>query len=333
MLKIDNLSIPSRCILAPLSGVSDLPFRIISRSFGCELAFLEMINARALVYQVKKTRKMTLTSPDDKPLGIQLLGSEPEMIRRAMDIVNEYDFDIIDFNAGCPARKANRRGEGAALLKDPKKLRDLLKIIVSNTKKPVTVKIRSGWDEDSVNAKDTALYSEDAGIKALFIHGRTKTQGYKGNVDYKIIKEVKDVLNIPVIASGDILSAKLAKRMLTETGCDGIILARGAMGNPWLFEQINRYLKEGTESPAPDTEELISIMTRHLDLCMDFYDEKIGILVYRKFFHLYTKTIHRIKFLRSRAFHSKTKKEMLDMIALVREHKDKLKFLKAATSL
>jgi len=243
MLKIGNLKLKSNLILAPMAGITDLPFRMLNRKFGCELAFIEMLNSRSVGHKSRRTLQMLSTDPKDRPLGVQILGCEEQFILKALDVLKNHKFDILDFNAACPAKKVVRRGEGAALLKEPKKLQRLLKLVVKNSKVPVTVKIRSGWDKDSVNAKEVALYAQDAGISGLFIHGRTKLQAYSGNVDYEIIRKVKKALDIPVIASGDIFNRELIKKMLKETGCDGVTVARGALGNPWIF-------KNGSTKPA-----------------------------------------------------------------------------------
>ena len=234
MLNIGKLKLKSNLILAPMAGISDLPFRLLNRGFGCELAFTEMINVRSLGYKMRKTQKMLSTDSKDKPLGIQIIGCEEEFILNAIDILSSYKYDILDFNAACPVKKVVRRGEGAGLLKDPKKLHRLLKIIVQKSDKPVTVKIRTGWDKSSINAREIALLCQDAGVNAVFLHGRDREQGYSGDVDYKTIGKVKNTLDIPLIASGNIFSASLAKKMLDEKGCDGLLVARGALGNPWI---------------------------------------------------------------------------------------------------
>lgn len=315
MLKIGTLKIPSGVILAPMAGITDLPFRMLNRKFGCELAFVEMINVRSVSHNSKKTKQMLSSCEDDLLLGIQLLGCEPLYIQHALSTLRKnYKFDILDFNAACPAKKVTRRGEGASLLREPKKLQALLKLLIVDSAVPVTVKIRAGWDNDSVNAKDVALFAQDAGIDALFIHGRTKSQEYSGNVDYKIIKEVKKALDIPVIASGDIFSAKMAKKMFDETGCDGITVARGALGNPWIFQEIAQFLKNNREIERPKPDELISIMIEHLDACIDFYKERNGVMIFRKFFAWYTKGFRKVRTLREKASRAKTRIDMLGII-------------------
>lgn len=305
MKKIGSLKLKSNLILSPMSGITDLPFRMLNRNFGCELAFIEMLNCRSLSHKSAKTLQMLSTSATDRPLGVQILGCEERFILRALDVLANHKFDILDFNAACPAKKVVRRGEGSSLLKEPKKLQKLLKLVVKNSRAPVTVKIRAGWDRDSVNAKEVALFAQDAGVSGLFIHGRTKLQGYTGDVDYKLIRRVKEALDIPVIASGNIFSAQLIKKMTDETGCDAVAVARGALGNPWIFQQ----------SPdRPPIDEITSVMVEHLNSCVDFYGERIGVVIFRKFFGWYTKGFRLIRPLREKSSRAKTIDEMLLLI-------------------
>jgi tRNA-dihydrouridine synthase B len=314
MLKIGNLKLQSNLILAPMAGVSDLPFRKLNHKFGCELAFVEMINARCLGHKSKKTAEMLSTDKIDKPLGMQLLGCEPAYIKRAMDVLLKYKFDVLDFNAACPERKVTRRGEGASLLKDPEKLSEILKIIVNRSPVPVTVKIRTGWDSSNLNAPDLAKIAQDAGVKAIFIHGRTKQQLYSGGADYETIRKVKKSVSVPVIGSGDIFSAELAKKMFEQTGCDGVLVARGALGNPWIFKEISHYLKTGKELAKPGMEEIIRTMLEHLDLSVEFFGPKYGVVIFRKFFGWYTKGFRKIRPLRETISRLKTRKDVEDVI-------------------
>lgn len=314
MLKIGNLQLQSKLILAPMAGISDLPFRMLNRKFGCELAFVEMINSRSISYKSKKTQQMLSSLPDDTPLGLQLLGCEIKFIRKALDNIKKYRFDILDFNAACPARKVVRRGEGAGLLKDLGKLGRILKEIVKELDVPVTVKIRTGWDKDSINVKDAAKAAEDAGVNGVFIHGRTKMQGYSGVVDYEAIKAAKKALNIPVIASGDIFSPDLAKQMLDKTGCDGLIIARGSLGNPWLFKEITEFLKNGRIIDKPAYKERANVSIEHLNKCVGFYGEKNGVIIFRKFFNWYTKGVRDIRPLREECNRVKTRDAMVNII-------------------
>jgi tRNA-dihydrouridine synthase B len=231
-----------------------------------------------------------------------------------METIRKYKVSILDFNSACPEKKVIRRGEGAGLLKDPQKLNVLLKLLVQESPFPVTVKIRSGWDKSSVNAKEVALYCQDAGVKALFIHGRTREQGYSGKVDYQIIREVKKALDIPVIASGDVLSAELAKRMFDETGCDGVLVARGSFGNPWIFREIEEFIKSGKIIARPGAAEVAQVMERHFKDCLGFYDQRTAIAVFRKFFSWYTRGWRRTRPLREKACQAKTPEGMLGVI-------------------
>jgi len=259
---------------------------------------------------------MLSSNPKDSPLGVQLLGCEDKFILKALDVLKRYKFDILDFNAACPAKKVVRRQEGAGLLKDPKKLNKILKLIVKNSGVPVTVKIRTGWDKDNVNAKEVALYAQDAGVDSLFIHGRTKIQGYSGSVDYDVIRGVKKALRIPVIASGDIFSPQLASKMLDETNCDGLVIARGSLGNPWIFKEIKEYLKAGIIIPRPGNNKVIETMLEHLDASIAFYGERNGVVIFRKFFGWYTRGFRKIRPLREKSSRAKNKEEMVKIIEL-----------------
>ncbi len=315
MLKIGNLKLKSNLILAPMAGITDLPFRMLCRKFGAELGFVEMINCRSISHKSVRTKQMLSTLPKDRPLGIQILGCEDQYILKALDVLREYKFDILDFNAACPAKKVVRRGEGSGLLKEPKKLKRILSLVVKNSWLPVTVKIRSGWDKDSVNAREIALLAQDCGVNALFIHGRTKTQAYSGQVGYNTIREVKEALDIPLIASGDLFSGPLARRMLDETGCDGLSIARGCLGNPWIFKEITEYLG-GKAMPRPANEDIAKVMLEHLSSCIEFYGERNGVVIFRKFYTWYTKGQRKVRRLRERSSRAKTRLEMEEIIKL-----------------
>jgi len=314
MLKIGKLKLESNLILAPMAGITDLPYRMLCRRFGAELAFVEMINCRSVSFKSRRTKQMLLTVPKDKPLGVQILGCEEQYILKSLEVLKNYKFDILDFNAACPAKKVVRRGEGSGLLREPKKFAKLLKLVVKESWLPVSVKIRLGWDKDSVNAREIALLAQDCGVNALFIHGRTKTQGYSGQVDYKIISEVRKVLNIPLIASGDVFSGLLAKKMLDETGCAGLAIARGSLGNPWIFKEIKEYLESGKIVSRPAEKEIAKVMLEHLDTCIDFYGERNGVVIFRKFYTWYTKGLRKVRRLRERSSRVKTKEEVVKII-------------------
>ena len=301
-------------MLAPMAGVSDLPFRLITRSFGAPLAFTEMIDARALSQKDNRTCRMLFSAKEDRPLGIQLLGNDVKYILKALDVLEEYKFDLLDFNAACPSPKVTRKGQGASLLREPRMLGQLLKVLVDHSNLPVTAKIRTGWDIDSVNALEVALYAEDAGISALFIHGRTKTQGYSGAVDYRVINKIKKTLRIPVIASGDNVSASSVKKTFDKTGCDGVAIARGSLGNPWIFSELIRYFQDGRTMEKPDINERIAVMKNHLKLSVQYWGETRGVAGFRKFFIWYTKGLVGAKPLRDKAFRAATEDQIVATI-------------------
>jgi tRNA-dihydrouridine synthase B len=297
-----------------MAGISDLPFRMLCRKFGAELAFVEMINCRSISFKSRKTKHMLATLPKDRPLGIQILGCEEQYILKALEVLKGYEFDLLDFNAACPAKKVVRRGEGSSLLKEPKKFAKILKLVVKHSWLPVSVKIRTGWDKTCLNAREIALLAQDCGVSALFIHGRTKTQGYSGQVDYDMIRQVKQALQIPLIASGDVFSGSLAKKMFDETGCDGLAVARGSLGNPWIFKEIKEYLKSGKIIKLPAKAEIVEIMRSHLDACIDFYGEKNGVVIFRKFYIWYTKGMKKVRPLREKASRARTRLEVEKII-------------------
>lgn len=314
MLTIGDIRLAVPVMLSPMAGVSDLPFRLITRSFGSPLAFTEMIDINAISQKDRRTTHMLSSTPEDRPLGVQFLGNSELQIPLAVERLSGHDCDLIDFNAACPSPKVTRKGKGAALLREPKKLRDILSALVRYSALPVAVKIRAGWDADSVNARDVALHAQDAGISALFIHGRTKTQGYSGAVDYGIIREVKEALSIPVIASGDNLSAERVRRMFVETGCDGVAIARGALGNPWIFRDVAALFKDGATPPGPDVAERAAVMKCHLELSVAHWGEKRGVGIFHKFFIWYTRGLAGLRPLRDRAFRTGTKEGLLEVI-------------------
>lgn len=314
MLKIGTLKLKSNLILAPMAGITDLPYRMLCRRFGCELAFVEMINCRSVSYKSRKTKEMLSTINGDSPLGVQILGCEEHYILKSLEVLSNYKFDILDFNAACPAKKVVRRGEGAGLLKDAKKFEKIIKLVVKNCKLPVTVKIRIGWDKDSVNAAKIALIAQESGVSAVFVHGRTKEQGYSGTVDYRVIADVRRALSVPLIASGDVFSGELAAKMVKETGCAGLAIARGSLGNPWVFAEVKEFLKSGKVLPRPSREEVIKVMLGHLEATIAFYGEKNGVVIFRKFYSWYTKGFRKVRRLRELSSRAKTRSQMEEII-------------------
>jgi len=318
-LSIGNINIRPPLVLAPMSGVSDLAYRLISRSFGAPFAFTEMISARALMYRNKRCLDMLVSSPTDRPLGVQLLGNDPDALLAALDILEDRQFDLVDLNAACPVAKVVRRGEGAGLLREPGRVAKLLGVLKARSKVPVTVKIRAGWDERSINAREIAVAAEDAGAAAIFVHGRTRSQGYKGVVDYNVVRTVKEAVKIPVVGSGDVFSAELATKMFEETGCDGVAVARGAMGNPWIFRQTATLLSGDEHRPIPAPDEIVSTMKEHLALSVELLGEKLGVVVFRKFFVWYARGFRHIRTLRVKALRATRMSEVLDAIESIRD--------------
>lgn len=317
VLRIGSLNFSLPLILAPLAGVSDLPFRMMQRRYGCELAYTEMISARSLVYGSKQSVSMLATRDDDRPIGVQLLGNDPEMLVRALDILHPMPFCMVDINAACPVPKVTSRGEGAGLLREePKRIGALVQAVVRATHWPVTIKIRSGWDADSVVAVDVARAAESAGASGICVHGRTRMQHYGGRVDRRAIADVKRAVKIPVIASGDAFSPKLIKRMLDDTGCDGVMIARGALGNPWVFHDAMEYLTTGTYGERRSISEICAAMREHIGLCCDYYGERGGTVLFRKFFTWYAKGLKAGRQYKERVFNVT---EQAAMIAIIDE--------------
>lgn len=314
MLEIGRLKLMHPLVLAPLAGISDLPYRLISRTMGAELAFIEMISVHAITHRNRKTLELLTSHPGDRPLGIQFLGRDPEALKAAWEEVREKGYGLVDLNAACPVKKVAKRGEGAALMREPEALGRAVRALVEAADVPVTCKLRAGWDAESANATDAAKAAEEAGASAIFIHGRTRSQQYRGSVDYGIIKAVKEAVSIPVLGSGDVFSALHAKRMLDGTGCDGVVMARGSMGNPWIFRETIEYLETGKLLPRPSVHEITEVMREHLRLCAEHYGEERTPYVYRKLFIWYTKGIPNVKPLRLRAVRSTSIDETAGLI-------------------
>ncbi len=287
-LQIGNVNIPGRLMLAPMAGVTDMPFRLLCRELGCGMACTEMVSAKAILYNNRNTWELLRTGKEEHPVAVQLFGSDPEIVGSMARRIEEGPFDIIDFNMGCPVPKVVNNGEGSALMKDPELAKRLLHALVSRVKKPVTVKFRKGFDDRHVNAVEIAKIAEDCGVAAVAVHGRTREQYYSGRADWEIIRRVKEAVKIPVIGNGDIFTPQDAKRMLEETGCDGLMLARGARGNPWLFERINRYLDTGELMPAPDVQTVSEMILRHARMQVELKGEAVGMKEMRKHIAWYT---------------------------------------------
>ncbi len=288
-MKIGNLTIENNTALAPMAGVTDLPFRQLCREMGCGLLYTEMVSAKAILYKNKNTVPLLETMPSEHPIAVQLFGSDADiMADMAARLAEERSFDIIDINMGCPVPKIVNNHEGSALMKNPKLVERILDRMVKKVNKPVTIKIRKGFDGQSVNAVEIAKIAEACGVSALAVHGRTREEYYSGTADYGIIAAVKRGVSIPVIGNGDIRSASDAKRMYEITGCDGIMIGRAARGNPWIFKEIASYFSHGTVPERPAPEEIKAMILRHAELMVRYKGEYTGIREMRKHVAWYT---------------------------------------------
>lgn len=286
--KIGTIEIQDKLILAPMAGVTDLPFRLLCKEAGCDILYTEMVSAKAMYYKNKNTIPLLALDDREHPIGLQLFGSEPELMADMARQIETLGFDFIDINMGCPVPKVFNNGEGSALMKDPKLAGQIVAAIHRAVKIPVTVKIRKGIDEDHVNAVEMAKELEESGAAAIAIHGRTRTQYYAGHADWDIIRQVKEAVTIPVIGNGDILTAEDVLRMKRETGCDAFMIGRGAKGNPWIFSQVKQALAGETIPGKPPVGEVVSMILRHLDMMIAFKGEYTGVHEMRKHVSWYT---------------------------------------------
>lgn len=272
-----------------MAGVTDLPFRLLCQEQGAGLLCMEMISAKALLYKNKNTKALLSIHPREYPVSLQLFGSDPEIISEMAKEIEELPFQILDINMGCPVPKVVRNGEGSALMKEPELVRQIVYRTSRAIKKPVTVKIRKGFDDNHVNAVEIAKIIEDAGAAAVAVHGRTREQYYSGKADWEIIRQVKEAVSIPVIGNGDVTCGKMALSMMDQTGCDGVMIGRGAQGNPWIFRELAEYERTGKIPKRPSAKEVREAMLRHARLQIEFKGNYHGIREMRKHVAWYTK--------------------------------------------
>lgn len=287
-LTIGSVTLDNNVILAPMAGVTDQAFRLLCREQGAGLVCMEMVSAKAIFYNNKNTEELLTVHPGELPASLQLFGSDPEILSQMAARIEERPFAILDFNMGCPVPKVVNNGEGSALMKDPKLVEEILTALVRAVKKPVTVKIRKGFDENSVNAVEIARIAEGCGVAAVAVHGRTRTQYYSGRADWDIIRQVKQAVKIPVIGNGDVTDPETAAAMLAETGCDGVMIGRAAQGNPWIFREVVQYLKDGARLPRPDNREKKELVLRHATLLREVKGEYTAVREMRKHLAWYT---------------------------------------------
>lgn len=287
-LMIGNVEIKGRLVLAPMAGVTDLPFRLLCKEQGVDLIYTEMVSAKGIMYNNKNTESLLVVKEEERPIALQLFGSDPTIMSEMAKKIEERNFDILDINMGCPVPKVVNNGEGSALMKNPKLAGEIVRAVSRAIQKPVTVKIRKGFSKDECNAVEVAKILEDNGASAIAVHGRTREQYYSGKSDIDIITQVKQAVQVPVIGNGDIFTPQDAKRMLEVTGCDAIMLARGVRGNPWLFHQINSYLATDQLESKPSVQEVIAMIIRHAKMQIEFKGEYTGIREMRKHVAWYT---------------------------------------------
>lgn len=314
-MKIGNVELQNNVFLAPMAGVTDLPFRLLCKEMGCGLVYSEMVSAKGILYENRNTTELLQVAAEERPAAVQLFGSDPEILGAMAKKIEPYPIDIIDVNMGCPAPKIVKNGEGSCLMKTPELVGRIVKSLVESQSKPVTIKFRKGFDDAHINAVEIAKIAEANGAAAVAVHGRTREQYYSGKADWDIIKAVKAAVDIPVIGNGDIFTPQDAAHLLEHTGCDAIMVGRGAQGNPWIFKRILHYLDTGELLPEPTAEERVEKALRHARMLIAYKGEYIGVREMRKHIAWYMKGLPGAAELRGRL---NTAEDLAQMEGLLR---------------
>lgn len=314
-MQIGEIKLAAPLALAPMAGITDLPFRLICRRLGCGMTVSEMVSAKGLLYKNVKTTEMLRIDDGERPTAIQLFGSVPEELAEAARMVEASGADMIDFNMGCPVPKIVNNGEGSALMKQPQLAHDILAAMVKAVKIPVTVKFRAGWDDSSRNAVEIAKAVEAAGVSAVAVHGRTRQQFYEGKADWGIIAEVKQAVKVPVFGNGDIFTVEDGLRMLAETGVDGLMIGRGADGNPWIFRELAAVLCGEERPAAPSLQERLAQVAEHLDMLIDYKGEHISVKEMRRHISAYLKGLPHAAEFRGRFHKVDTREQFMELLA------------------
>ena len=322
-LKIGNVKLENPYILAPMAGVTDLPFRLLCKEMGAGLICMEMVSAKAISFHNKNTEKLMEIEEKERPVSMQLFGSDPDLIAEMAAQIEERPFDILDLNMGCPVPKVVNNGEGSALMKNPKLAAEIVRKTAGAIQKPLTVKIRKGFDEAHSNAVEMAKYLEDAGAAAIAVHGRTREQYYAGQADWEIICQVKEAVSVPVIGNGDVTDPISAHKMMEETGCDGVMIGRASRGNPWIFRQLVEYDRTGNIPERPDVAELKAMILRHARLQLQYKGEYTGIREMRKHVAWYTAGYPHSAAIRRRVNEIETIGQLEEMLESIPEKLDR----------
>lgn len=312
-MKIGNVELKNNILLAPMAGITDLPFRLLCKEKGAGLVYTEMISAKALFYNDEKTKLLLKTCKEEKPLAVQIFGHDLQAIEYATKYVQDIA-DIVDINMGCPAPKIVKNGDGSKLLLEPEKIKEIVETAVKSSIVPISVKMRIGYDENNINGKEIAKVIEEAGASAIEIHGRTTKEYYSGQANWDIIKEIKENAKIPIIGNGDIKDEKTAKQKLEDSKVDGIMIGRASIGNPWIFDEINEYLVNGKIKEKPSKEEKLDIILKHLEMEIDLKGERTGINEMRKHISAYTKNMQKSSEYRNIMNTLSTKEEVIESL-------------------